>query len=143
LSHVDLIDIEIKSIKALAKAATNLGGAFHENKKTFGWFGRSVGDHPLPKGFTVADMGKCDHAISFPNCKYEIGVVKDRENEANFQLLGDFWFSGGLKKQIGEGGWKLKQQYTIEQTIETSVKSRKRYQIEEMPDRQRIQVFLN
>lgn len=143
MSHVDCISVEIKSLKALEKAANKLGGTFKEGQKHYAWYGTSVGDHPIPKGFTREELGKCEHAINFPNSQYEIGVVKDKINPENYVMLGDFWSYGGLSKSIGEGGWKIKQEYTIEQTIETAQMKNKRFESEVLPDRQRVTVYLN
>jgi len=76
MSHVEDIDIEITDLKALAAAVAELGAIYTPNQKSNAWFGRSVGDYPLPAGFTAEMLGKCEHAISLPCCRYEIGVVR-------------------------------------------------------------------
>lgn len=143
MSHVDIIECEINSLLALEKAVGRLGGTFKHNKKTFAWFGYSVGDHPIPKGFKEKDMGKCEHAISFPNSKYEIGVCRDPANSEKHVMLADFWGSGGISRVVGEGGWKLKQALTMEQAAEKAIETGKRYVEETLPDRKRITVYLN
>ena len=143
MSHVDIIDIDIKSLEALEKATERLGGTMMKGKKTYAWFGYSVGDHPIPKGFTAKDLGKCDHALKFPKCKYEVGVVQNKEDPDTYTMLGDFWSSGGLSNCVGQGGWKLKQAYTMEQTAEVAFSKAKVYEEETLPDRKRMTVYLN
>ena len=59
VSHVTTIDASEKyDIPSLKQMCKNEGWEFLENKTTFAWFGRHVGDYPIPKGFTVNDMGK-------------------------------------------------------------------------------------
>ena len=114
MSHVATIDLEIDDLTSLQAAAEALGLTFSE-KKTYKWYGRSVGDYPLPNGFTEADLGKCDYAISLPgNSKaYEVGVVRNK-NGKGYQLLWDFWNVGfGLEEKIGKNAGLLKQSYAV------------------------------
>lgn len=114
MSHVATIDLEIDDLTSLQAAAEALGLMFSE-KKTYRWYGRSVGDYPLPNGFTEADLGKCDYAISLPgNAKaYEVGVVRNK-NGKGYQLLWDFWNGGfGLEEKIGKNAGLLKQSYAV------------------------------
>ncbi len=112
MSHVTQIEIKVKSLEALKAACQRLGLEWLEGQKTYKWYGRHVGDYPIPEGLTVDDMGKCTHAIKVPGASYEIGVL-DRGNGA-FQLLWDFWSGGGLERVLGKGGGKLKQAYALE-----------------------------
>jgi len=109
VSHVSKIELEIKSLSDLKSACKELGLTFMENRRTYKWYGRWVGDHPLPEGFKAEDLGKCDHAISVPGCIYEIGVIKTTQGK--YQLLWDFWQAGGLEKTLGKNAGKLKQAY--------------------------------
>jgi len=111
MSHLTKIELEINDLNALKNTCNRLGFKFLENQKTYKWFGKFMGDSPLPEGLSISDLGKCHHAISAPNCSYEIGVVKQGNK---FVLLWDYWHSGGLDKKIGTNGGKLKQAYTIE-----------------------------
>ena len=114
MSHVAKIEVEIKDLEALAAAAKRLGGELVEQKH-YAWYGTSVGDYPLPEGFTAADLGKCEQAIRFPGAKYEIGVVKRRDGRPGYTLLWDFWQGGyGLTKAIGDKGERLSQAYGVE-----------------------------
>jgi len=141
MSHVDIVDIVIQSKRALKKAVISLGGEYLEGQETFKWWGYSVGDHPLPEGYTEKELGKCEDAIKFPNCKYEIGVVPDKKNEGAHTLIADFYMTGGLERQVGQGAWKLKQAYARERTIEVAEEKGYAYEIENLPDRQRILVY--
>lgn len=116
MSHIVSIDMEVKDLDALAKAAEACGCELVRNQKTYRWYGRSVGDSPLPQGFTAADLGKCEHAIRVkgkPNA-YEVGVVR-RKDGRGFTLLWDFWSGGfGLQDAVGEDANRLKQNYATQ-----------------------------
>ena len=114
MSHVTQVDgLEVNDLDCLEEAAKELGMELVRGQKTYKWFGRHVGDYPMPAGFTSADMGKCDHALRVKdnNSAYEVGVVKNK-NGKGFSLLFDFWAGGyGLQDKIGQGAEKLKDQY--------------------------------
>lgn len=114
MSHVVKIATKFSSIPALLEAAEKCG-LQKLDKNTFNWYGRHVGDYPLPQGFTASDMGKCDQfALGLkdaPNA-YEIGVCKARDGSDGYELLFDFWAGGyGLEEAIGEGGMTLCEEY--------------------------------
>jgi len=113
VSHVTIIDLQIKSMEALKAACNRLGLKFMEGQQTYKWWGCWVGDYPMPEGFSVADLGKCTHAIKVPGANYEIGIV---ERNGKITILWDFWQSGGLEKVLGKGAGLFKQAYTIEAT---------------------------
>jgi len=110
MSHVSTIELEIKSLDALIAACQRLGFEFAKNQKTYAWYGRWIGDSPLPEGITTDQLGTCDHAIKVPGCTYEIGVVK-RQNK--HILLWDSWESA-LRLKIGQDAGIVKQAYTVE-----------------------------
>ncbi|MCZ7405403.1 MAG: hypothetical protein O8C67_10810 [Candidatus Methanoperedens sp.] len=126
MSHISQIDLKIKSLEALRAACARLSLEFVQGQTTYKWYGRWLGDYPLPEGFKIEDLGKCKHAIRVPGADYEIGIV-ERNGEIN--LLWDFWYTGGLERVLGKGGGKLKQAYTIEQT--KAVAHRAGYQVRE------------
>lgn len=101
---------------SLKKAAADIGCELVEGQKTYRWWGHSVGDYPLPEGFTAADLGKCEHAIKVKGAPqaYEIGVIKARKPGAKgYTLLWDFYAGGyGLQKAVGEGAGLLRQAYS-------------------------------
>lgn len=105
MSHVATIEIEIKDLAALKEAGRRLGLEWREGQTTYRWFGRHVGDFPLPAGFAVSDMGVCEHALSVPgdSSAYEIGVVKNKNGKPGYTLLYDFYSGGkGLMDHIGQ-----------------------------------------
>ncbi len=112
MSHVTQIELKVKDLEALKAACKRLGLEFVENQTTYRWYGRFVGDYPLPEGLKQEDLGKCTHAIKVPGASYEIGVV-NRHNGSH-ELLWDFWHQGGLERVLGKGGGKLKQAYALE-----------------------------
>lgn len=111
MSHVATIDCEILSLDALKAACDRLGLSFQDGQSTYAWYGKFIGDYPLPEGFTVADLGHCDHAIKVPGARYEVGVVF---RDGKYSLMWDFWRDGGLEEQLGPNGQKLAQAYAIE-----------------------------
>jgi hypothetical protein len=117
MSHVATIELEVRDLEALKAACQTLGLEFVAGQRTYRWYGRHIGDYPLPRGFSVEDLGKCDHAIRVPgNAQaYEIGVVKRRDGRPGYVLLWDFWLGGyGLQEKVGEGAHKLRQAYAVE-----------------------------
>ena len=111
MSHIARIELEIKSLEDLKSACNRLGLKFCENKKSYKWFGRWVGDEPLPEDVREEDLGKCDHMIHVPGAQYQIGIVK-KDNK--YRLLWDSWQSGGLEKILGKNAGFLKQAYAVE-----------------------------
>ena len=111
MSHIARIELEIKSLEDLKSACNRLGLKFCENEKSYKWFGRWVGDEPLPEDVREEDLGKCDHMIHVPGAQYQIGIVK-KDNQ--YRLLWDSWQSGGLEKVLGRNAGLLKQAYAVE-----------------------------
>ena len=112
MSHLVCIEIEVKDLDSLAAACTECGLELARDQKHYRWFGRLMGDSPLPEGMTAKDAGKCDHAIRVPgnDRAYEIGVR--RQANGTFKLAYDFWQGGyGLEKLAGEKCGKLVQSY--------------------------------
>ena len=91
MSHISKIELVIHSLEDLKEACRQLGFEFMENQKTYKWFGRWVGDTPLPEGVKIEDIGKCDHAIRVPGCAYEVGVIKRGDH---YILLWDYYLCG-------------------------------------------------
>ena len=117
MSHVTTIDLVIKDLKCLEKAAKSLGLEFKNGQKTYKWWGHHVGDYPIPEGFTKDDLGKCDHAVGIPGntSAYEIGVVGAKDG--TYKLIWDFYGGGmGLQQKVGDGCGALCQQYSKEVT---------------------------
>lgn len=121
MSHVTTQKAAIRDIEALRRAAKRCGLVFRENQQTYRWYGRSVGDYPIPDGYTEADLGRCAHAIGLPSGQgYEIGVTPSRTVEGAYDLLYDFYNGGfGLMAKAGQGCGDLLSWYTAEVAIET------------------------
>lgn len=117
MSHVATIAVQIKDLASLKKACERVGLEFREGQKTYKWWGRHVGDYPLPAGFTKADLGKSTHALAVKGKKdaYEIGVVESRTTPGTYELLWDFYAGGkGLEAAVGKDAKKLMQAYSTE-----------------------------
>ena len=116
MSHNEVIDLEVTDLKTLANTAKRLGGELKFNQKEYKWYGRNVGDYPLPEGVQVSDLGKCEHAIKFPGINYEVGVIKSKTQKGAYSLLWDF-FDGSLKNKMGGSkAITFIQHYTMEKT---------------------------
>jgi len=110
MSHISKIELKIKDLAALKTACQECGYQFIENQKSYKWYGRFVGDSPMPEGLTEADLGKCDHAIKVPGADYEIGIKK--MGGGHYEMMFDYWRSGGLEGKPD----KLLQPYAIAAT---------------------------
>jgi len=117
VSHVLKLKLDIRDLASLEKAASRLGFVL-ELRSTYKWWGHSVGDYPLPEGFTAEDLGKCDYVLRLANnsTAYEIGVVRRKDGKPGYELLFDFYGAYGrpLIEAIGQDGGKLKQFYAAE-----------------------------
>lgn len=120
MSHIATIELEIRDLDALDAAARSLGLELVRGQTTYRWYGlRDPRQYryPLPPGFTVEDLGRCEHAIRVPgnDQAYEIGVVRRRDGRPGYVLLVDFWNGGyGLEEKVGTNANRLKQAYAIE-----------------------------
>ena len=137
MSHVAKIELEITDLDALKAACQRLGLEFRCGKRTYTWYGEYMGDHPLPEGLSVQDLGKCDHAIHVPGASYEVGVVK---RNGRYLLLWDFWHAGGLEHVLGRNAGRLKQAYAIERTRREAL--RKGYRITESKTQNGLRLVL-
>lgn len=126
MSHVAIIEAEITSLPDLKAAAERIGCELVEGQKNYRWYGRHVGDYPLPKGFTKEDLGKCEHAIRLKNATgqtYEIGVVARRDGKPGYTLLWDFYAGGyGLEKVVGKDANELVKSYAASAAIRAAKK---------------------
>jgi hypothetical protein len=132
MSHVATVDLEIKDLDALDGACKRLGLELVRGQQTYRWWGRHVGDYPVPAGFTKEDLGRCEHAIRIPNDQsaYEIGIVRRRDGKPGYALMWDFFAGGmGMQKHVGEGCAKLKQAYAL--SIATRTAQRNGFRVTE------------
>ena len=137
MSHISKIELVIQSMDDLKEACQKLGFEFVKNQKTFKWYGRWVGDTPLPKGIKTEDIGKCDHAVRVPGCDYEVGVIRRSDH---YMLLWDYYYAGGLVEKIGPDAGKLKQAYTVSRVRREA--RRKGYRIREKKIDQGVRLVL-
>jgi hypothetical protein len=93
MSHVVSIKTELTDLAAIKATCKELGLILKENQKTYRWYGTSVGDYPIPAGFTAADLGKCEHAIQVPGSNYDIGLARAK-GAKGLTMLFDFWGTG-------------------------------------------------
>jgi len=121
MSHNEIIDLEVTDLKTLANTAKRLGGELKFNQKTYEWFGRNMGDYPLPVGISEHDLGKCEHAIKFPGIKYEVGVIKSKTQKGAYSLLWDFWDKKLKEKMGGSRAISFIQHYTMEKTQQAAM----------------------
>ena len=137
MSHISRIELEIKDLQSLKEACKRLGFEFSDNQQSYQWYGRWVGDSPLPEGITEDQLGRCDHAIKVPGAQYEVGVVRKGQS---YILLYDEWIKGGLKAKLGVNAGLLKQAYTIE-TLRKEARQ-KNYRFHETKMKKQIRVTL-
>lgn len=110
MSHVTTVETKITSLTALRAAAEELGAEWRQDQRTYKWYGRSMGDYPLPAGMTKETLGTSEHAIRVPGVEYEIGVYRKPDN--TYGLAFDFWGPGqGLQRAFGDKLEKLSQGY--------------------------------
>lgn len=124
MSHITECKAEVTDLDALDRAAQRLGGRLIRGQKTHEWYGTWVGDTEMPAGMSRRDLGKCDHAIAFPDCKYEVGVV---EQDGKLKLRYDWYHLGGLEKKLGgQNAEKLIQHYGLERAKKAAERRRLR-----------------
>ncbi len=113
MSHVTKIALKITDLDALEAALKHMGGLeLRRGQQTYKWYGRNMGDYPLPEGVTVADLGKCDHAIAMTKklaLNYEAGLVKQKDG--SYTLLFDFYDTRLMDALGGQDARGLKSQY--------------------------------
>ena len=137
MSHISKIELIIHSLADLKEACQQLGFEFIKDQKTYKWYGRWVGDTPLPEGVKIEDIGNCDHAIRVPGCDYEVGIVKRGDH---YILLWDYYSVGGLEVKIGPNAGKIKQAYTVARVRKEA--RRKGYRVLEKKIDQSIRLVL-
>lgn len=110
MSHVVSITTELTDLDAIKEACRVLGLTFKAGQKTYQWWGSSVGDYPLPEGFTKEDLGKCEHAIGIPGTTWEIGLARPRvapgqqAKTPGLRMLFDYFGSWGKPIVAAVGG---------------------------------------
>src|SRR6266576_2837582 len=99
MSHAATVEIELKDLESLAKAAEQLGLEFRQGQKTYKWYGRWVDDYhgedaAYKNGIKPEEYGKCEHALRVKgnDSAYEVGVVK--KPNGTWGLIWDFYAGG-------------------------------------------------
>lgn len=95
MSHLAEIKLQITDLDALAAAARELGGQLVRGVTSHEWYNRSVGDYPLPQGFTAEMLGHCEHVIRFPGIRYEVGVYRARQGAGYIAMFDHYGSSYG------------------------------------------------
>jgi hypothetical protein len=114
VSHIARMQFRVNDLDALEACAAHVGMRLDRNRKNYRWYGRWVGDTPLPEGVKLEDLGKCDCAlVPLTGNGYDIGLVWN-EAEQSYDLRWDFYVRGGLERLVGEDGFKLSQEYNYE-----------------------------
>lgn len=115
MSHITDVKVEVRDLNALKVACKELGLPWMEGQTTHAWYGRFMGDAPVPAGMSPNEYGKCSHAIKVPGAQYEIGVVKSADGKS-YTLVYDSWGRScgqPIAKALGSGLEKLKQHYAV------------------------------
>lgn len=117
MSHVAICKTEpgkplIVDLEAVKLAAKNLGLKCEE-RSTYKWWGHSVGDYPIPHGYTADELGKnavlvlsvtdeLRARLGIKNDCYELAVIEDRQNPGCYTYMYDFYNQrNGLDRVIG------------------------------------------
>jgi hypothetical protein len=107
VSHISECQLVIADLEVLDLACADLSrrlGRTVELKRdvpTYRWYGRWVGDTPMPAGLSESDLGMCDHRIEVDGCRYDVGVCQRTDGVPGYSLRYDWWSSGGLSKALG------------------------------------------
>ena len=106
MSHVvvveaDSADQAISNLHIAGEVAKRMGGELVLDQKTYKWFERHMGDFPLPEGFKVEDLGKCEHMIKFDDVNYQVGLVASRKFPGTYGIVYDF-FDRQLNEKMGQ-----------------------------------------
>ena len=68
-------------------------------------------------GIKPEQYGTCDHAIKVPDCRYEIGLLKNPET-GGYKLYFDYYGEGRkIQDALGNNGQKLLQHYAAHKAI--------------------------
>jgi len=139
MSHVTVVNIQIKDLAALALACQRLGLSLNLNQRNYKWYGIFVGDY-REAGVNPAEMGECDHAIKVvgnPDA-YEIGIAAKNGAPGIFELRYDFYGGGnGLETVVGKRCNRLVEEYTKIVAMKEAIKiaEAKGYQVSSYLDR--------
>lgn len=149
MSHVATVEVIVKDLEALKRAASECGLEFRE-QQSFRWFGQWMNDYDAKDaaykyGISPQDYGKCSYALGIPNSKtaYEIGVVK-RKDGKGYNLLYDFYCGGfGLMDRVATeenptGIGKLTQAYSVQVAMAAAKKQGYRVTVKTTQDGKKV-----
>ena len=105
MSHITTIAVLILDLDAAAAAMRRLDGELHRGRTEFTYY--------------AGQKGVCDHAISFRDTAYEMGL-KRRQDGKGFDLLWDPDMAYFQPEKFGAGAGKLKQAYATEVAIKAA-----------------------
>lgn len=101
----------LRDLPALQSACRRRDWEFRAGQRHYRWFGRQLGDRPLPAGLKATELWHCTHAIAISGCLYEIGLLRRR---GYFQPIWDDGPEGGLDGALGINGGLFWQVYLSE-----------------------------
>lgn len=114
----------VTNLDDLDAACERVGLTLVRNRKEYRWYGEAIDDQTAPEGFTLADLGKCEHSIRLADYedgeRYEIGVVRRRDGKPGYALLWDD-FDQLLRRKVGAGAGLLKQAYALSAARRTAM----------------------
>jgi len=140
MSHVDTMELIITDLKAVEQAAQELGGHFAE-APFYKWYGRHVGDYPLPNGFKKEDLGKCQYKIHFDNVDYEVGITKNPNGDGHVAIY-DFYDRTLHNKIGGPKAIKLQEKILKHQTINAAVKKGLKWKEIKTDEKTTVRVYI-
>jgi len=132
MSHVSVVELEVKDLAALKEACEAIGLEFVEGQTSFKWYGRWMNDYDAHdaayrRGIDPKNYGRCKHAIRIPGDSkaYEVGVVA-KQDGSGYELCWDSWSGGfGLQAYVGKDCENLKHEYakvTVKKSVSKSMK---------------------
>lgn len=124
MSHVTASKCIITDLAILKKVIKTMFPelVWNENKKTYAWYGSFRDDWgkqneqltARARGVDPSQYGKCEHSISLPGCRYEIGVTRRKDGEG-YSLVWDVYNEGAkISNYIGKDAEKLMAEYSKE-----------------------------
>ncbi len=129
--HVVSVRVQLNDLGALNLACKRLGWKLNIGATSYRWYGRWVGDSPLPEHLLTPNqlaqvkamprneqsefmnnfLAGCDHSISIPNSRYEVGIRLTPGGHAH--LLWD-WYDPKMFDHMGTTGEPLLHAYAVE-----------------------------
>ena len=120
MSHIQVVQTQIKSLPAFEAACSKLGLTFHRGTTSY----RSY--YSDPESYAYArdrSKGSCQHMAelaSHGSRAFQVGIIEDTTTPGAYKLIFDSWGRKGqaLTDVIGEDASKLLEEYTMRAAIE-------------------------